>query len=120
MQLAAFVGQEVGAPALARFYMSAISLLYLGRARAAWLEALAPVGRMAMSNYVFQSLVCALLFHSYGLGLFNRTSYAVNVLIALGLCVVQVLLSRAWLRRFEYGPLEWVLRAFVYQGRPAA
>jgi uncharacterized protein len=84
------------------------------------LDALAPVGRMAMSNYVFQSLVCALLFHSYGLGLFGRTSNLENVLIAAGLCIVQILLSRAWLRRFAFGPLEWLLRWFVYRGRPAA
>lgn len=119
MQFVAFLGQEFGAPALAFFYMSAIVLLYSGGAAAGLLEALAPVGRMAMSNYVFQSLVCALLFHSYGLGLFNRTSYATNVLIALGLCVLQVVLSRAWLRHFSFGPLEWLLRWFVYLGRPS-
>jgi uncharacterized protein len=119
LQLGAFVGQEFGAPALAIFYMAALVLLYFGGVARPLLDALAPVGRMAMSNYVFQSLVCALLFHSYGLGLFGRTSNLENILIAVGLCVVQVLLSRAWLRRFSFGPLEWLLRGFGYRGRPA-
>jgi uncharacterized protein len=119
LQLGAFVGQEFGAPALAIFYMAALVLLYFGGVARPLLDALAPVGRMAMSNYVFQSLVCALLFHSYGLGLFGRTSNLENVLIAAALCVVQVFLSRAWLRRLPFGPLEWLLRRFVYRGRPA-
>ncbi len=119
LQLGAFVGQEFGAPALAIFYMAALVLLYFGGVARPLLDALAPVGRMAMSNYVFQSLVCALLFHSYGLGLFGRTSNLENVLIAVGLCAVQVLLSRAWLQRFAFGPLEWLLRRFVYRGQPA-
>lgn len=119
LQLGACVGQAFGAPALAIVYMAALVLLYLGGVARLLLDALAPVGRMAMSNYVFQSLVCALIFHSYGLGRFGRTSNLENVLIALGLCVVQVLLSRAWLRRFRFGPLEWLLRRFVYRGRPA-
>jgi uncharacterized protein len=73
-----------------------------------------------MSNYVFQSLVCTSLFYSYGLGLFYRTTYATNVLIAVGLFVVQAWASAAWLRRFRFGPLEWLLRSFVYLGRPKA
>ncbi|MCU0225390.1 MAG: DUF418 domain-containing protein [Acidobacteria bacterium] len=119
LQLGAFVGQEFGAPALALFYMAALVLLYFGGVARPLLDALAPVGRMAMSNYAFQSLVCALLFHSYGLGLFGRTSNLENVLIAVALGVAQVFLSRAWLRRFAFGPLEWLLRRFVYRGRPA-
>ncbi|MCU0232216.1 MAG: DUF418 domain-containing protein [Acidobacteria bacterium] len=118
LQLGACLGQAFGAPALAIFYMAAIVLLYFGGVARPLLDALAPVGRMAMSNYVFQSLVCALLFHSYGLGLFGRTSSLENVLIAAGLCGIQVILSRAWLRRFRFGPLEWLLRWFVYRGRP--
>ncbi len=119
LQFGAFVGQEFGAPALAIFYMAALVLLYFGGVARPLLDALAPVGRMAMSNYVFQSLVCALLFHSYGLGLFGRTSNLANVLIAVGVGVVQILLSGAWLRRFSFGPLEWLLRRFVYRGQPA-
>ena len=120
MQLAAFVGQELGAPALGIFYMCAITLLYFSGLGRRLLGALAPVGRMAMSNYVFQSIVCTSIFYSYGLGLYGRTTYGENVLIALGMFVLQLVVSHAWLRRFSFGPLEWVLRSFVYLRRPAA
>lgn len=112
------VGQEIGAPALGLFYACGIVLLHragLGTTLLGWF---APVGRTAMSNYVLQSVVCTTLFYSYGLGLYYRTSYAVNLLLALGLFGVQVILSRAWLRRFDYGPLEWLLRVFMYRGMP--
>jgi len=118
MQLAAFVGQEVGAPALAIFYISAIVLLYFNGIGRRLLDALAPVGRMAMSNYVFQSMVCTSIFYSYGLGLSHQTTYATNVLLALGVFVVQITVSRAWLRHFSYGPLEWILRSFVCLRQP--
>ncbi len=120
MQLVAFAGQELGAPALGIFYMSAITLLYFSGFGSRLLDALAPVGRMAMSNYVFQSIVCTSIFYSYGLGLYDRTTYGENVLIALGVFVLQLIVSHAWLRRFSFGPLEWVLRSFVYLRRPAA
>lgn len=120
MQFVAFVGQEFGAPALAIFYMCAITLVYFRGSARRLLDAIAPIGRTAMSNYVFQSLVCTSLFYSYGLGLFYRTTYATNVLIAVGLFVVQAWASAAWLRRFRFGPLEWLLRSFVYLGRPKA
>jgi uncharacterized protein len=120
MQFAAFVGQELGAPALGIFYMCAITLLFFSGPGHRILDALAPVGRMAMSNYVFQSIVCTSIFYSYGLGLYDRTTYGENVLIALGVFVLQLIVSHAWLRRFSFGPLEWVLRSFVYLRRPAA
>ncbi len=69
---------------------------------------------MAMSNYVFQSMVCTTLFYAYGLGLYGKTGYAVNVLLALALFSLQLWLSRLWFRKLEYGPLERLLRTFQY------
>jgi uncharacterized protein len=93
---------------------------YLGwvarlRHRLAWL---APAGRMALSNYLLQSLVCTLLFYGYGLGYFERLPRAWQPLFALALFALQVLLSQAWLRRLRFGPLEWLWRAFTYLRLP--
>lgn len=76
-------------------------------------RALAPAGRMALSNYLLQSLACALIFTGYGLGLMGRVSPGLGVLIALGLFAGQMAASAWWLRRFAYGPVEWVLRALT-------
>ncbi|MEV4169992.1 DUF418 domain-containing protein [Nonomuraea sp. NPDC049709] len=83
-------------------------------------RALAAPGRMALSNYLAQSLICALIFTGYGLALLDRVSPPLEVLIALGIFAAQVLYSRRWLRRHRYGPVEWLLRFLTYWRRPAA
>jgi len=82
-----------------------------------WVAALgwlAPAGRMALSNYLLQSLVCTLLFYGYGAGLFERLPRAWQPAFALGLFALQVLASHAWLRSFRFGPVEWLWRGFTY------
>ena len=79
---------------------------------------LAPVGRMALSNYLGQSLVCTLVFYGYGLGWFEQVGRASQLLFAVVLFAMQVLLSQLWLRRFQYGPVEWLWRAFTYLQLP--
>ena len=75
---------------------------------------LAPAGRMALSNYLLQSLVCTLIFYGYGLGYFERLPRAWQVPFVLVLFVVQVLLSHAWLKRYRFGPMEWLWRSLTY------
>ena len=78
------------------------------------LRGLAPAGRMALSNYLGQSLVCTLLFYGYGLGWFEQMGRAWQLLFAVALFAAQVGFSRAWLRRFRFGPMEWLWRAITY------
>jgi uncharacterized protein len=79
---------------------------------------LAPAGRMALSNYLGQSLVCTLLFYGYGLGWFEQMGRAWQLLFAVALFAAQVALSRFWLRRFRFGPVEWLWRAITYWRLP--
>jgi uncharacterized protein len=79
----------------------------------------APAGRMALTNYLGQSLVCSLVFYGYGLGYFEQMPRAWQVAFALGLFTVQVLLSRLWLTRFRFGPMEWLWRAATYGRWPS-
>ncbi|MEQ4575752.1 MAG: DUF418 domain-containing protein [Gammaproteobacteria bacterium] len=81
------------------------------RGALAWL---APAGRMALSNYVLQSLLCTWIFYGYGLGYFERLPRAWQLPFATGLFLLQVAASAWWLRRFRFGPLEWAWRAFTY------
>lgn len=78
-----------------------------------WRDALAPAGRMALSNYLLQSLICSFIFYGFGLGLIEKTTAIINVLIGLSVFTVQLFVSRWWMRHYYYGPLEWLLRALT-------
>lgn len=96
------------------------SMVILMLHSASWLSnirVLAPFGRMALTNYLMQSLVCAFFFYDWGLGYFGM-GRAAQLGFALGLCAVQVVLSHLWLQRFRYGPLEWLWRAVTYLNLP--
>jgi uncharacterized protein len=107
----------LGAPALCLFYVAAICLLVQ---RAGWqrrLAPLAPVGRMALSNYLLQSLVATTIFYGYGLGLFGRVGPVLGLLLTVAIYAVQVPLSGWWMRRFRFGPAEWLWRSLTYARR---
>lgn len=104
--------------ALANLLMCLGYLAWVTRAAHA-LRWLAPAGRMALSNYLLQSLVCTWVFYGYGAGMFERLPRAWQVPFALALFAVQVLLSRAWLRALRFGPVEWLWRGFTYLQWPA-
>jgi uncharacterized protein len=74
----------------------------------------APVGRMAFSNYLAQSLILGVIFYGYGFGLFGRTSVTAALAIALAVYASQAALSAWWLKRCRYGPVEWLWRSLMY------
>ncbi|MCA1714934.1 MAG: DUF418 domain-containing protein, partial [Gammaproteobacteria bacterium] len=78
------------------------------------LALLAPAGRMALSNYLLQSLVCTLLFYHYGLGLYEQLPRFWQVPFVLTLFALQVAFSHWWLRRYRFGPAEWLWRTLTY------
>lgn len=80
----------------------------------AGLQVLAPMGRMALTHYIGQSLVCTWMFYGYGLGAFETMPRLWQIPFALALFAVQVAISHAWLRYFRFGPLEWIWRAMTY------
>jgi uncharacterized protein len=108
---------DAGSVPLALAYAAGL-LLVLRSARAARLaEPLAAIGQMALTNYLMQSVVLSLLFYGYGLGLYGRLGSAAGVGIGLLLYAAQVALSRAWLRRYRFGPVEWLWRSLTYGSR---
>ncbi|MGW0805657.1 DUF418 domain-containing protein [Nonomuraea sp. NPDC002799] len=106
----------VTAPLLAAAYAATFLRLLPHLPRLA--RALAAPGRMALSNYLAQSLICALIFTGYGLSLVDRVSPPAEVLIALAIFAAQVLYSHWWLQRHRYGPVEWLLRSLTYWRNP--
>jgi uncharacterized protein len=99
-------------------YVSMIVLMLHGRSRFAKVAVLAPFGRMALTNYLGQSLLMSSIFLGYGFGLWGM-GRAAQVVVALALCGLQIALSHWWLARFRYGPAEWLWRAITYLKMPA-
>lgn len=102
-------------PVLALAYISTILLLLR---RPAWENALSGfshAGRMALTNYLGQSVVCSFIFWSWGFALTGKVNTLTGLLIGLGIFVTQVWLSKWWLSRFLYGPLEWLWRSITYR-----
>lgn len=108
------ISQAFGALVLALGLGSALLTLWLHPRWRVRLGPLTAVGRMGFTNYILQSLVCSWIFQGYGLGLYNRVGPLGGALIGLMLFALQVPLSGAWLRRFQFGPLEWAWRALAY------
>jgi len=107
----------IAAPAMSFFYASTIVLLTQGETWRRLLAPLAAVGRMALSNYLFQSLICTMIFYSYGLSLFCKVRPSFGLLLTIVIFVIQIPLSVWWLRRFQFGPIEWLWRSLTYWQR---
>lgn len=74
----------------------------------------APYGRMALSNYIAQSMIGTFLLFGWGLGYLGQIRSLYMFLAGLLLIVVQTLVSKYWLQKFRYGPLEWLWRSATY------
>lgn len=99
-------------------YASAAILMLHSRSALSKIRVLAPFGRMALTNYIMQSVVFSLIFYGYGLGQWGM-GRAAQLGVALAVVAAQVVFSHLWLARFRYGPLEWVWRAVTYLQLPA-
>ncbi|MET0243214.1 MAG: DUF418 domain-containing protein [Flavitalea sp.] len=107
-----------GVPALCLFYASAIALLFENDAWKKRLMIFAPVGQMALTNYIMQSVICVFIFAGYGLGLVAKVGPAQLSAIALAIYVAQLIFSHIWLRYFRFGPMEWLWRTLTYGRAP--
>ena len=79
-----------------------------------FINTLAAVGKMALSNYILQSLICCFLFYGYGFGYFATLEYHELFVVVFFICIFQLIISPIWLSYFRFGPLEWVWRSLTY------
>lgn len=83
-----------------------------------WLwEAFAATGRLALTNYLMQTILCTLFFYGYGFGYFGRLSLTQLYFFVAEIWIIQLVFSVFWLRYYQYGPAEWLWRCLVYQKR---
>ena len=90
------------------------TLLYKRKKTERLLSKFAPYGRMALTNYVLQSVVGTFFFYGWGLNYLGELRNSYVFLIAIGLIAIQMWLSRLWLKKFKYGPLEWLWRSATF------
>jgi uncharacterized protein len=103
-----------GGIALGIFYVSSIILLINRGRLVGFSRYIAPVGRMALTNYLLQSIICTTLFLPYGFGLFGRIDALQGIGISIAIFSLQIPFSNFWLRYFNYGPAEWLWRSLTY------
>ncbi len=78
-------------------------------------NALAAVGKMALTNYIMHSVICALVFTGVGFSLFGRLQRHELYYVVLSIWLFQLIVSPIWLQYFRFGPLEWVWRSLTYK-----
>ncbi|NTX08367.1 DUF418 domain-containing protein [Myxococcus sp. CA040A] len=106
--------RAMGEVGIAATYVSGITLLFQRATGQKILSVLAPVGRMALTNYLSQSVISILVFYGYGLGLVGKLTPSMSIVYCLGVFTVQIVWSHLWLARFRFGPMEWVWRSLTY------
>lgn len=91
-----------------------IAILALAIKHYKFIQQLAPAGRMALTNYLTHSIVFTSLFYGYALGMYGEIGRATATLLAIVLWLAQLPISAWWLKRFRYGPCEWLWRSLTY------
>lgn len=104
----------VGGPALCFTYVLGVVLLLRRESWRRRLLPLAAVGRLALTSYLTHSLVFTTIANGYGLGFYGRVGPAAGLALAVALFAAQIALSNWWLRRFRFGPFEWLWRSLSY------
>lgn len=78
----------------------------------------APIGKLSLTNYLMQSIICTIIFYGYGFGLFGKLGIFVGILLSVIIYGIQLKASQYYLKRFSLGPVETILRWFVYFKNP--
>jgi len=114
----AFGSLPLAGPLLALLYARGVWRYVASHPDAVLSRALQAAGRLSLTNYLAQALICSWIFNGWGLGLYARVSPAALLPLAIGIYGAQLFASHLWLRYVSIGPMEFVLRAFTRLQRP--
>lgn len=119
-RLIVLAAESYAAPLIAVGYGACLLLWWRGTGRlgSAFRAGLAPVGRMALTNYLLHSAVCVPVFYGFGGDWFAEIALGPLLLLAAGLFMAQAIFSAVWLSGFRQGPLEWLWRWQIQGRRP--
>jgi uncharacterized protein len=90
-----------------------MAFLKVGKLAPVW-KGFAAVGRLALTNYLMQSIICMLFFTGFGMGYYGRLEQYQLYIIVAEIWIVQAIFSLLWLRKFSIGPAEWLWRCMIY------
>ena len=107
----------IGVPAMAIGIAALIVTLWQAEAWRGVLAVFAPVGRMALTNYLMQTAISLFIFYGWGLGYYGKVGALNATLLAFAIFAAQIVLSTLWLKYFAYGPVEWIWRQLTYKRR---
>ncbi len=105
----------LGVVPLAMAYVGLFMLSFQTAAGKKILSVLAPVGKMAFSNYIMHSLIGNFVFLGAGLGLMGQIGPVYYTLFGIAVFIIQIIFSTIWLKYFNYGPVEWLWRSATYK-----
>lgn len=114
-----FVGKLIygaGTYLLAIGYMALFTLLYLVTHESKLSQAFVSLGRLSLTNYLMQSIIFTTIFYGYGFGFFGELGVAIGLGMAVVVYAIQLFVANLYTKRFSIGPIEWLLRKFVYLG----
>ncbi len=117
--IVATAAYALGVPSLALFYVAVIVMLWQKTTWRCVLTHLVPVGRMALTNYLLQTLICVFIFYGYGAGGFGKIGVTAATIVAFAIFLLQIPISALWLKHFSYGPMEWIWRQLTHRQRLA-
>jgi uncharacterized protein len=104
----------LGVAPLALTYVSLLALFFRNNVGNHLMMVLTPIGKMALTNYIFHSLLCIVIFYGIGFGLMGTLGPIAWTVFAFAVFAFQILYSAIWLHFFQFGPLEWVWRSLTY------
>lgn len=114
-ELLTTISYALGTVPLALGYFTGLALLY--QKRKTFLNYFAPVGKMALSNYLFETLIAITIFYNIGFGMAGKFGFTIIIAIVIIIFICQIILSKLWLRHFRFGPIEWIWRQLAYRKR---
>ncbi|MEI2711213.1 MAG: DUF418 domain-containing protein [Chitinophagaceae bacterium] len=108
------VAYAFGVAPLAMVYVAILALLFQQEIFQKILNLVAPVGKMAFTNYMSHSIIGIVVFHNIGFGYMQQLGIFALTIFAAAVFIAQIIISTIWLRFFEFGPVEWVWRSLTY------
>jgi uncharacterized protein len=105
----------VGGPFLSIGYIAVIVLFCLLPFAVKLLSPIAKAGRMSMTLYLMQSIICTTLFYNWGFSLYGQVDVQMGIYIALAIYVVQLIIAELWLSKFTQGPCEVAIKRLTYK-----
>lgn len=95
-------------------HVALVMILYKNGVFTRLMDSLRAVGQTAFTNYIMHTVICSLVFFGYGLNQFAEWEYYQLYLLVAGIWIFQLLLSPIWLKKYLFGPLEWLWRCLTY------